>query len=130
VNRSISLETIKEMDQMGLLKRNFDRPPIKDTVTIPAGGYTIIRFIADNPGIWFFHCHLDFHSEVGMALLLKVGKDEDLPKISTDYWPQCGNFKAKYLSLREENSSKLINFEITNFFILISIIFLIVQRMN
>jgi L-ascorbate oxidase len=45
-----------EMDKNGLLKRNFDRPPIKDTVTVPNGGYTIVRFYADNPGIWLFHC--------------------------------------------------------------------------
>ena len=29
---------------------NLDRPPLKDTVVVPAGGYTVIRFKADNPG--------------------------------------------------------------------------------
>lgn len=32
------------------MERNFEDPPIKDTVTVPDGGYTVIRFIADNPG--------------------------------------------------------------------------------
>lgn len=25
-------------------------PPVKDTLAVSAGGYTIVRFIADNPG--------------------------------------------------------------------------------
>jgi L-ascorbate oxidase len=46
------------MDQTGLLKRNLLKAPLKDTVTVPVGGYTIIRFRANNPGAWLFHCHL------------------------------------------------------------------------
>ena len=54
-------------------------------------GYTIIRFLADNPGTWMFHCHLDFHSEVGMALLIKIGNKNDLPK-EPKGWPKCGSY--------------------------------------
>ena len=46
----------------------------KDSVGVVNGGYAIIRFIADNPGWWFFHCHVDFHAGIGMALVIKVGK--------------------------------------------------------
>jgi len=38
LNESVKVSTIQEMDKMGLLERNFDRPPIKDTVTVPVGG--------------------------------------------------------------------------------------------
>lgn len=31
--------------------------PLKDTVSIPSKGYTILRFKADNPGFWLLHCH-------------------------------------------------------------------------
>lgn len=41
---------MKELDAAGMIKRNFDNPPTKDTVTVPDGGYTIIRFFATNPG--------------------------------------------------------------------------------
>ncbi len=51
-----------------------------------------MRFVADNPGTWMFHCHLDFHSEVGMALLIKIGQEKDLPPEPKN-WPQCGSFK-------------------------------------
>src|SRR5689334_12059935 len=31
---------------------NLDNPPEKDTVTVPVGGYVVIRFVANNPGLW------------------------------------------------------------------------------
>ncbi len=76
------------LDNEGMLPRNLDRPPLKDTVDIPSGGYTIIRFNADNPGIWMFHCHIEFHLEMGMSFFIKVGKDEDLNK-KTENWQNC-----------------------------------------
>lgn len=42
------------------MKANNKRNPIiRDTVTIPGNGFLVIRFIADNPGIWAFHCHIE-----------------------------------------------------------------------
>ena len=29
---------------------NLVNPPVKDTLTVPPGGYVVIRFKADNPG--------------------------------------------------------------------------------
>lgn len=40
---------------------------MRDTVMVPKKGYIVIRFRADNPGIWFFHCHIDLHLVGGMA---------------------------------------------------------------
>jgi hypothetical protein len=34
LNTSISMDYIKKLDSKGMLKRNLDRPPIKDTVTV------------------------------------------------------------------------------------------------
>ena len=68
----LSRESIKQLDNSGLLARNFDRPPLKDTIDVPSGGYTILRFIADNDGVWMFHCHTEWHLEMGMSLLFKV----------------------------------------------------------
>lgn len=42
------------MDRMGQLKRNFNNPPLKDTIQVPSGGYVILRFYANNPGFWVF----------------------------------------------------------------------------
>ncbi|KAJ2775380.1 ferroxidase fet3 [Coemansia nantahalensis] len=43
-------------------------PMRRDTITIPPMAYAIVRFRADNPGIWLFHCHMEFHMEQGLAL--------------------------------------------------------------
>jgi FtsP/CotA-like multicopper oxidase with cupredoxin domain len=39
---------------------------IRDTVIIPAGESVTIRFDADNPGTWAFHCHHLYHMNSGM----------------------------------------------------------------
>ncbi|KFB43437.1 laccase 1 [Anopheles sinensis] len=94
VSRNTTVEDIRAMDEAGLLKRRFKRAPIKDTVTIPDGGYTIIRFIANNPGYWLFHCHIEFHAEIGMSLVLKVGdRSEMLPTPAN--FPTCYDYKPE-----------------------------------
>ena len=42
-------------------------PVLRDTISIPAQGWARIRFVSDNPGVWFFHCHIDWHLEAGLA---------------------------------------------------------------
>ena len=84
----------------------------KSKITCKNLGYTIIRFIADNPGTWMLHCHLDFHSEVGMSLLIKIGNVTDLPKEPTN-WPQCGDFvnedesQSNFLNQSNKNNNNL-----------------------
>jgi len=51
------------------------RSPLKDSINVPAGGYVWVRIKADNPGLWFVHCHLSLHVEDGMALVLATGLD-------------------------------------------------------
>ena len=45
--------------------------PLKDTVIVPYGGYTVIRFITDNPGWWLLHCHIEIHQLEGMAAVVR-----------------------------------------------------------
>ncbi|KAL6301418.1 Fet3 protein [Sparassis latifolia] len=45
-------------------------PVRRDTVQVMGGSSVTLRFIADNPGVWFFHCHIEWHLEVGLALQL------------------------------------------------------------
>ncbi|KZO91089.1 multicopper oxidase [Calocera viscosa TUFC12733] len=46
-----------------------DNPARRDTLMIPAGGSVNIRFRADNPGTWMFHCHIEWHLEAGLAVI-------------------------------------------------------------
>ncbi|XP_045192997.2 uncharacterized protein LOC123549187 isoform X1 [Mercenaria mercenaria] len=95
----LDLDDIKKRDAMGEIPRSLVNPWYKDTVTVQArGGYVIVRFKADNPGVWFFHCHNEGHLMQGMAMVMKVGDPEDFPK-APKYHPKCGGYsyyKNKY----------------------------------
>ncbi|KAJ2237238.1 ferroxidase fet3 [Coemansia sp. RSA 1722] len=43
-------------------------PMRRDSITVPPQSYAIVRFRADNPGVWMFHCHMQFHKEQGLAM--------------------------------------------------------------
>ncbi|CAM6127142.1 unnamed protein product [Calypogeia fissa] len=45
-------------------------PARRDVFVLPPQGYFVIRFVADNPGVWFFHCHIDWHLAQGLGMLL------------------------------------------------------------
>jgi len=53
-------------------KLNLVDPFLKDTVNVPGGGWVYLRFIADNPGTWFFHCHIGSHMEEGMRVSFNI----------------------------------------------------------
>ena len=65
--------------------------PRKDTIMVPAGGYAIVDVVADNPGIWFMHCHVENHAVQGMAVTLNEAQPYQNP--SPPEMRQCGNFK-------------------------------------
>nr|AQY62684.1 laccase 1 [Bemisia tabaci] len=91
VGKNVTVPQIQALDRAGLVKRNLKTAPLKDTVTVPDGGYTIIRFHATNPGYWLFHCHIEFHVEMGMAVVFKIGEDADMPPVPHGF-PKCGDF--------------------------------------
>ena len=39
----------------------------RDTVAVNPGSYVVIRFVADNPGVWLFHCHIEWHVIMGLS---------------------------------------------------------------
>ncbi|XP_069115398.1 uncharacterized protein [Argopecten irradians] len=63
----------------------------KDTVIVPTHGYVVIRFKADNPGAWFFHCHIDLHNTNGMGMVI-IESPTMYPAIPKNF-PICGAFK-------------------------------------
>ncbi|KAH6670025.1 Cupredoxin [Halenospora varia] len=40
----------------------------RDVATAEGFGWLALRFIADNPGVWAFHCHMAWHSEAGLSM--------------------------------------------------------------
>ncbi|GMF23409.1 unnamed protein product [Phytophthora lilii] len=69
--------------------RNDNLPPLKlmmrDVYTVPPChtnedgdcvdvGYLVLRFTADNPGVWIMHCHIDWHLADGLAMVFVEGE--------------------------------------------------------
>jgi multicopper oxidase len=50
---------------------NLHAPCEKDTVSIHAGGHAVIQWKENNPGFWFFHCHIEWHLAAGMAVVIR-----------------------------------------------------------
>ncbi|XP_065853315.1 laccase-17-like [Euphorbia lathyris] len=49
-------------------KFNLVDPVERNTIGVPAGGWVALRFLADNPGVWFMHCHLEVHTSWGLRM--------------------------------------------------------------
>ena len=91
-------------------------PMLRDTVYVRPQSYIVMRFKADNPGVWLFHCHIEWHLEQGLAFQLiedpqGIQKNE---KITDNHKQICekvgvpweGNAAANskdYLNLKGEN---------------------------
>ncbi|RDX86329.1 Laccase-4, partial [Mucuna pruriens] len=71
---------------------NLVDPVERNTIGVPAGGWTAIRFRADNPGVWFMHCHLEIHTTWGLKMAFVVdngkGPNETLLPPPSDL-PKC-----------------------------------------
>lgn len=39
----------------------------RDTFVLNAEGHMVLRFVADNPGVWLFHCHIEWHIDQGLV---------------------------------------------------------------
>ncbi|CAA7263068.1 unnamed protein product [Cyclocybe aegerita] len=49
---------------------NYDNPVRRDVVSMGDQGSNVtIRFVTDNPGPWFLHCHIEFHLAAGLAVV-------------------------------------------------------------
>ena len=72
--------------------------PVRDTIAVPpckvkrssggeegicggSKGFVDIRFVADNPGVWLMHCHIEWHMAQGLAMTF-VEAEDDLKKMA------------------------------------------------
>ncbi|RKF58621.1 Iron transport multicopper oxidase FET3 [Golovinomyces cichoracearum] len=66
-------------------------PMRRDTVLVPPEGYIVLRFRTDNPGVWLFHCHIEWHIEQGLiATFIEAPMDiQKELKIPQDHYNAC-----------------------------------------
>ncbi|KAJ7083804.1 laccase [Mycena epipterygia] len=64
---------------------NFIDPVIRDVVSTGPSitDNTTFRFVTDNAGPWFLHCHIDWHLEIGLAVVFA----EDVPTLRKEKIP-------------------------------------------
>ncbi|MCJ1281285.1 hypothetical protein MMC26_000603 [Xylographa opegraphella] len=47
---------------------NLSNPLRRDTASVQAYSWLLIRLVTDNPGMWALHCHISWHTEAGMLM--------------------------------------------------------------
>ncbi|RZC83294.1 hypothetical protein C5167_046078, partial [Papaver somniferum] len=79
-------------------KLNLENSPLKNNVVLFPHGWTAIRFVTDNPGVWPFHCHIEPHLHMGMGVVFA----EAVNRIKTvpDGVLECGTNKEKEVFIR------------------------------
>ncbi len=40
----------------------------RDTLLVRPNGHIVLRFKSDNPGVWLFHCHIEWHVDSGLIM--------------------------------------------------------------
>ncbi|XP_065865386.1 L-ascorbate oxidase-like [Euphorbia lathyris] len=55
------------------IKFNLKNPALRNTAMVFPHGWTALRFVADNPGVWAFHCHIEPHLHLGMGVVFAEG---------------------------------------------------------
>lgn len=128
LNTTVSRSTVEELDRRGKLRRNLRNPIKKDTVMVPDGGYTIIRFHAKNPGFWLFHCHVDFHLALGMSTVIQVGEIHEM-RATPGNFPRCGSWHYTENSSPYDMCSLLRNSANNNFENLISTVIVLMTSL-
>ncbi|KAF8168829.1 laccase [Mycena galopus ATCC 62051] len=67
---------------------NYDNPVIRDVVsTGPSTSDNVtIRFVTDNAGPWFLHCHIDWHLDIGLAIVFAEDTGSLTSEPTPDSW--------------------------------------------
>lgn len=74
-------------------------PVLRDTVSVAPFGYTVLRLVVDNPGVFPFHCHIGWHLEAGLMVQVNALQDEWTQQEIPEGWSDmCGyDFSDPYL---------------------------------
>lgn len=90
---------------------NFKNPPRRDTATLPASGWLVVAFEANNPGAWLvtyhtlsrdganfalsrlMHCHIAWHISEGLGVQFLEAKNQISLPDQAQFTQQCQNWK-------------------------------------
>ncbi|RYP41806.1 hypothetical protein DL767_000822 [Monosporascus sp. MG133] len=83
---------------------NLENPMRRDTVTVPAFSHVVIRFVADNPGLWALHCHVAWHMEGGMFVSL-AERPGDLVELVDKMDPETRRLSQSFCGMRGDQQA-------------------------
>lgn len=85
-------------------------PMRRDTLMVNPGGNFVIRFVADNPGIWLFHCHIEWHLATGLAAtMIEAASELQSLSIPADHYQVCKDSKTPYAGNAAGNTLNLLD---------------------
>ena len=88
----------------------FPEYPIRrDTVFVRPNSNMVLRFTADNPGVWIFHCHIEWHLEQGLAITL-VEAPAQLRENPKDSPATLSCLRCRWCSYRWDAAANTENF--------------------
>ncbi|KAG6087576.1 hypothetical protein E4U15_007641 [Claviceps sp. LM218 group G6] len=71
-------------DEGGPSGKTFPKVPMRrDTMVLYPSGNMVLRFKADNPGVWLFHCHIEWHVVSGLMATFIEAPTELRKKVSS-----------------------------------------------
>ncbi|KAK8051277.1 diphenol oxidase [Apiospora rasikravindrae] len=82
---------------------NLVNPMRRDTVTVPANSHVVLRFLADNPGMWALHCHVAWHMEGGMFVSF-IERPSELVSLIRNMDPQTRSQSMQFCEMNDEGN--------------------------
>ena len=66
-------------------------PMRRDTFLVHPNSHIVLRFRSDNPGVWLFHCHIEWHVDSGLiATMVEAPLElQDRVRIPNDHYAAC-----------------------------------------
>ncbi|KAG1740357.1 laccase [Suillus lakei] len=93
-----SFDVIQSAGTAGNSTLNYANPVRRDVVSAgSAGQQMVIRWVTDNSGPWFLHCHIDWHLDAGFAVVMAESPSDTRAHLNhvPDAWDQlCPTFDA------------------------------------
>lgn len=90
-------------------------PMKRDTVYLNPQSNMVLRFKADNPGVWFFHCHIEWHLLQGLAVVMVEDpisiQNTASQHLTANGLQVCGNVKVPTQGNAAANDSDFFNLE-------------------
>lgn len=66
-------------------------PMRRDTFLVHPNSHIVLRFRSDNPGVWLFHCHIEWHVDSGLVATIVEAPLalQDTVTIPNDHYAAC-----------------------------------------